>query len=298
MPKLIDLTGQKFGRLTVLYRDTTRKGTYWMCQCECGNLKSIPRSTLRDGRAKSCGCLQRENTSKANTKNLVGQKIGRLTVIERDTTKTGGNVYWLCKCDCGNPELISVSSSHLGKSTLSCGCLQKERTSEAHLINLTNQRFGKLIVLERDSKIVYPTHWLCKCDCGNIVSVGAANLRSGKTESCGCINSKGEEAISKILRELDIKYVPQKTFEGLRGNNKPLRFDFYLPEYKICLEYQGIQHYEPRFGSDKNGYFQIQQEYDRKKVKYCENNNIKLITIPYTDLKKINKEYLLEKIKN
>lgn len=269
-----------------------------MCQCECSNLKSVSRATLRSGKTKSCGCLQRENTSKANTKDLVGQRFGRLTVIERDTTKTGGNAYWLCKCDCGNPKLISVSSSHLGKSTLSCGCLQKERTSEARLIDLTGQKFGKLTVLERDSQISYPTHWLCKCECGSVVSIPASNLKIGKTESCGCINSKGEEAVSKILRELNIEYISQKTFKELYGKNKPLRFDFYLPIYNTCIEYQGIQHYEPRFGSDKNGYFQIQQEYDKKKVEYCKNNDIKLVIIPYTDLKKINKEYILEKINN
>lgn len=52
MSKLIDLTGQKFGKLTVLKKDENRKtncGSYWICQCECGNIKSVRSSSLRRG---------------------------------------------------------------------------------------------------------------------------------------------------------------------------------------------------------------------------------------------------------
>ena len=58
-----------------------------------------------------------------------------------------------------------------------------------HLIDLTGQRFGKLVVLERDtSKKAKPTFWICKCDCGNLCSISMNHLRSGQTESCGCLN--------------------------------------------------------------------------------------------------------------
>ena len=61
MSNLIDLTGQKFNKLTVLYKDTNRKsnnGSYWICQCDCGNIKSIKSSSLRRGEIQSCGCLR------------------------------------------------------------------------------------------------------------------------------------------------------------------------------------------------------------------------------------------------
>lgn len=59
MSKLIDLTNQTFGRLTVLEKDKKRKtnsGSYWICQCECGNIKSVKSSSLRRGEITSCGC--------------------------------------------------------------------------------------------------------------------------------------------------------------------------------------------------------------------------------------------------
>lgn len=57
MGRLIDLTGQKFGRLTVLERDLNRKGVYWICRCDCGNVKSILGQHLKSKHTQSCGCL-------------------------------------------------------------------------------------------------------------------------------------------------------------------------------------------------------------------------------------------------
>ena len=69
-----DITGQKFGRLTALHRlhNYHKKGTYWLCECECGNLKEINYRNLRNNNTKSCGCLCKEGThhthNKTNTK--------------------------------------------------------------------------------------------------------------------------------------------------------------------------------------------------------------------------------------
>ena len=61
MSKLIDLTGQKFGKLLVISKDITKKtnsGSYWVCKCDCGKIKSIKSSSLRRGEIQSCGCLR------------------------------------------------------------------------------------------------------------------------------------------------------------------------------------------------------------------------------------------------
>ena len=133
MSKLIDLTNNKYGRLTVLHKDTERKtnnGSYWICKCECGKVKSIKSSSLRRGEIKSCGCLRNERTYAANEHNrdhLEGQKFGKLTVIKKDESKPKGVVYWICLCDCGN--LTSVQSSNLkrkdGNQIISCGCYHR-----------------------------------------------------------------------------------------------------------------------------------------------------------------------------
>lgn len=68
MPKFIDLQGERFGRLTVLYRDVSRNGnsghTYWMCRCDCGKLKTVRSDELRNELIVSCGCYHAEISSK------------------------------------------------------------------------------------------------------------------------------------------------------------------------------------------------------------------------------------------
>lgn len=64
IPKLNNLTGQTFGRLTVIERDSSRKGVYWLCRCECGNVVSVQACHLTMGRTKSCGCLNTPRNQK------------------------------------------------------------------------------------------------------------------------------------------------------------------------------------------------------------------------------------------
>lgn len=85
--KLIDLTGQKFNRLLVIKRDLSRKGVYWICQCDCGNQVSVLSQNLRIGNTQSCGCLNREKLDSINTIDLTGKTFGDLIVLERDYSK-------------------------------------------------------------------------------------------------------------------------------------------------------------------------------------------------------------------
>lgn len=67
MSKLIDLTGRQFGRLTVIKRDTSAKRVKWICQCSCGNIKSIQSTHLISGASTSCGCYHKERNSEVQT---------------------------------------------------------------------------------------------------------------------------------------------------------------------------------------------------------------------------------------
>ena len=77
IPK-IDLTGKKFGKLTVLKCDGTvgRRRMMWICRCDCGTLVKVDGSHLKDGHTNSCGCLNREKIAKVNFKTgLYGTKL-------------------------------------------------------------------------------------------------------------------------------------------------------------------------------------------------------------------------------
>lgn len=103
-----------------------------------------------------------------------------------------------------------------------------------------------------------------------------------------CNESKGEKMINKILDDKYIKYIKQKKFDKCE-NIKKLSFDFYLPDYNVCIEYDGEQHYKPitYFGGIKR--YEIQKKRDEIKNIYCIENNIKLLRISY-------KENIKEKI--
>ena len=135
MPRYIDLTGNKYGRLTVLNKDNERKsnsGSYWVCQCDCGNIKSVKSSSLRRGEIQSCGCLRNEKVAQSKKQQseneMIGQRFGKLVVQKRSDRKgSGGELYWICRCDCGN--IVEVRGHSLKRKdenkTVSCGCYHR-----------------------------------------------------------------------------------------------------------------------------------------------------------------------------
>ena len=277
-----DLTGMKFNRLTVIKRMPNRNDkAMWLCKCECGNEKIVESYHLTSGKIKSCGCYKKEVTSKRSLKDLTGMKFGRWTVLHRAPNKNK-RTAWTCKCECGTIKDISSNDLLCGDSK-SCGCY---KIDNHYYKDLTGQKYGLLTVIEKVESHRFKgggitTRWKCKCECGKEVVVMTGNLRSGITKSCGCLyGSYGERIVSDFLKNHNIEYVKQYTFKDCRDVN-PLPFDFYLPKYNICIEYDGEQHYMPKsfFGGEEG--FKKRTAHDRMKDEYCEKNNIKLLRLPY-----------------
>lgn len=131
MPNKIDLTGQRFGRWTVLYEGEPRydkhgcKHIRWHCRCDCGAERDVDGGNLRAGISKSCGC--------GNVEDYIGKTFGRLTVLGNGVPYvcSNGNKQktWRCKCSCGN--IIDVIPSRVKSGgTTSCGCYQRECASK------------------------------------------------------------------------------------------------------------------------------------------------------------------------
>ena len=129
-----------------------------------------------------------------------------------------------------------------------------------------------------------------QCPKGHEYEVSWGHFNNG--ERCPvCNSSKGEKRISLFLKENNINYEAQKSFKEC-SHKRMLPFDFYLPDYGICIEYDGQQHYNIIDFSGKNQkraeeQFKETQIKDNIKTQYCLDNNIKLIRIPYWDFKNI-----------
>jgi very-short-patch-repair endonuclease len=122
------------------------------------------------------------------------------------------------------------------------------------------------------------------------------DLHTNRRQGCPkCRKSKGELQIIKTLNDNNIQFIPQKEFDNCKDKNS-LYFDFYLPNQNLCIEYDGLQHFEPieHWGGIDN--LKYIQKHDQIKTNFCKNNDIKLIRIKYN--RKLNSNDILEKIYN
>lgn len=288
-----------------LIEDYIGKST-WRAKCQkCGLERTYKTDNIKPERENGgqCPC------SKSGIK--IGDKFARLTVLSRDLTKEiGDGIFWNCVCDCGC--LISVKTKHLKSgNTKSCGCYNKDKAIEnirkwnkKNNEDLVGQIFTKLTVtrlatekeIERRPK--GPRYWVCQCECGNIHIASTSDLKGGKVASCGCMNSKGEAVIAKILFESNISFCKQVTFDDLKGESgKHYAFDFAVLKggaIWYLIEFDGIQHYDSahQFSKDKETFEKIKMR-DSLKNKWCEEKHIPLIRIPYTKLETLRIDDLL-----
>lgn len=314
MGKFIDLTGQRFGTLTVIKRveNDIHNKAQWLCKCDCGAEKICLGTRLKRGITKNCG--KPECRPFAPREDLTGQKFNKLLVLElaqeetlkrRQENPNKKFLYWKCQCECGN--IVYVHTADLKASKVkSCGCLIKEQgkkqmaymrklAAQKRLVDITGQKFGKLTVIARapENTSYNKPQWICKCECGNTVTVAGHSLKEGYTQSCGCLgNSLGQAKIKEILLQNNIPFKTEIKFEDLKDKTY-LRFDFGIYDANNNLikliEYDGRQH------DDEKSIWHTDTVilHDKMKNDYCVLNNIPLLRINHRDYDKITLEKLL-----
>lgn len=138
---------------------------------------------------------------------------------------------------------------------------------------------GYDIISNDDEYVNMTTNIRFRCnECGKIFERKTNTIISQKLFYCSYCSKRiscGEREIIDILNKNNINYVHQKTFDDCK-NKLPLPFNFYLPDKNILIEYDGELHYKDVFGN-----LERQKENDDIKNKYCKENNITLIRIPY-----------------
>ena len=283
------------------------------CKCKvCGHEWDTAPASLSNG----SGC--------PNCANISRRKKGRFKGHEKfvnDLQKIQPNIkilskyegtHKLIKCQC--TKHLSIWSSYpcnLLNNTAHCPECTKEKNKK-RVADRHDDFVKKLYNFRNDIEVIgnyegYHKKILCRCRSHDELFYSTpANLFHGHTscpayvvedEKC----SKGERYILKYIRSKNYHYSYQHTFDNCRFI-MPLRFDFYLPDFNTCIEYDGEQHYHPVSFKSESESIALKNHQDcvrRDKIKdqYCKNNNIKLIRIPYWDLDKIE-EILEAKIKN
>ena len=178
-------------------------------------------------------------------------------------------------------EFLQTPMSHLrGGSCKLCNDDKLRKTKEKFIkdVNIIhNYRYGYLFVNYKNSN----TKVIIECYKHGIFKQTPLSHLSGS--GCPkCNESKGEKEIRRILDENNIKYENQKTFNNCKYKGL-LKFDFYIKDLNLCIEYDGEQHFEIKenWGGQKE--FEKIQKRDKIKTEYCITNNIRLIRIKYND---------------
>lgn len=291
--KILINIGEIYGTYQVLEenKNIVSPYVYWKVKCiYCGEEKNKRGIDLNKGKCIICKCQQKLD--------IIGKVFGDVTVIEKtDKHSSDNSIIYKCKCNhCGF--IQEFAATRLRRDEIFCQqCHERKSTVK----DLTNQIFGNLKVLYQDKEKIRTSHgqgayWICEClNCGSIISTRGADLISRNTSSCGCIKSKGEFTIAKILTENNINFKREFKFLDLKDKGY-LKFDFAIfddsDNLLYLIEYDGIQHFKANErGWNTTEHLLNIQRRDRLKDEYCQNNNIPLIRIKYND--KITTEKVL-----
>lgn len=146
------------------------------------------------------GSVLMDAGQKMKPSDLSNLRFGRLTVVERAGSQRGHSL-WKCRCDCGTTTLVLATNLKQGK-TQSCGCFVIESLKN-RTIDLTGNRYGRLVVVRMVGRVNGRTMVDCLCDCGKTSIIWSNALRRGVTTSCGC---KWTESITTHGRSSSPEY--------------------------------------------------------------------------------------------
>jgi hypothetical protein len=235
--------------------------------------------------------------------NCYGTKKMNIEIVKNRCNSIFGNEYDILSTEYSNNKSIidikhtvcghiyKVSIQNLLNLKSRCGkCYGTKKLTFEDIQTKCNERLDyKLICIgsysNNKSKI------LVEHNCGFKWEVSYTNFLRQNCPSCTISN--GELQIEKFLKDNNIRFIREYKFEECR-NKRCLRFDFYLPCYNTCIEYDGIQHFESIeiFGGDDR--LKYQNLNDEIKNNFCILNNIRLIRLKYSEIKNI--EIILNEI--
>lgn len=154
MSKKIDLTGMKFNSLAVI-KELPRRGhnSYWLCQCDCGELKDISGWNLKSGKTKQCWNCGHIESGKKRRLNLLNKRFGFLLVIENLTKLHDRRTSWLCKCDCGKDHKVYGYHLNSGRTTRCIDCAREAAGQTRKGGELSNGTWGQILAGARSRNI-------------------------------------------------------------------------------------------------------------------------------------------------
>lgn len=261
-----------------------------MCK-ECNYIFNSDAASLLQGHGcKQCGIKNMKQKQRKSHEEFINELTFINPDIEVIDKYINSTTKIKVKCKICNHEYMSTPTNLLrGFKCIECFKKSQHKIHDDFVKELKNIN-NKVKVIgqykNNHSKIK------CKCLECNYEWEQFANtlLQRNNCPKCSRKYSHGEDRILEVLDLLGVTYIKQKTFDGLFGDSgKLLRYDFFIEKFNLIIEYNGQQHYKSIniFGGEKS--FKLTKKYDKRKKDYANNNNIKLLIIPYWDYDNIEK---------
>lgn len=295
--------------LSTEYKNNTQKLKF---KCNCGTIFERNFSTIQQRKTCKCSHCARVNSWKEIRKpkgfenNYIKEfnKLGFKVIQENPILHSQDKV--LVENKDGYRGYINLENARKNKmfSVFSIIFNQDNLLYNLNLYCSKNNSKTRVIKFYTENKRSIKID--CKCECGNLYSSNVGDFTTQYRiycKKCTKIQSNLEKIIKSELDNYNIKYVEQKRFNNCRSNitNYMLPFDFYLENYNTIIEVDGEGHYKPvnfnGISKEKSKQTYERTIYnDKIKNKFCKDNNIKLIRIPYTEIKNNNYKNIIQTI--
>jgi hypothetical protein len=266
---------------------------------KCGFVWKTNPETLADGHGcPKCGKNLKKTTEdfKLEVKKLVGNEY-----IVLSEYKTNNKLITFKHITCGNIFKMSPKAFLNGQR---CPRERYQKSSKSNSMTIVEAREKIRIATKGEYEIVGGYKSASKkasikhLPCGNVFEASPTRIITIESGCPKCNESHGEKIVSHFLNENNINYKSQYRIKECR-NKRPLPFDFAIFEddkLKLLIEYDGEQHFKPKFGKKE---FERVKINDSIKNEYCKNNNIDLLRIPYKrGNSKVTKERIYEILYN
>lgn len=261
----------------------------------CGNEYVVfPFSLLRGHSCNLCANKIRADSRSSNPEDfsktfykIVGYEYTLLSEYYRSNVKV-----LIRHNSCNNSYSTTPSNFLEGKRCPFCSALKKGASQRGNIEDfktyVEEKYSGEYVVVGKEYVNARTKIEILHTKCGEIWNVCPDKFKNSRECPSCKRESKGERKISSILENLKFSFIKQYRFKNCFDKGV-LSFDFYIPEFNMCIEYQGEQHYRPVsiFGGDDS--FKSQIKRDKIKKKYCKLNSIDLLIIPYWKIQDVEK---------
>lgn len=265
-----------------------------ICRCKiCGEEYSTSLYNYSSGKYhKKCSVVEHKNKVKED-------RISKFTEICNNIKNeyveflkyVNSSEVW-CKCKfCG--EVYKTTFGSFKKNKVHKPCLKFAsdclRISGEEFNRTVEELYSDIVCTSEYKGILNKVKLRCNA-CGEEWECIASKVVNIGVRCPNCQKLAGEEAVGNILKNMNIAFEREKEFEGCK-NIRNLKFDYYLPEYNMCIEYNGEQHYKDGtlFNDKERSSLECTQKRDNIKREFCKNNGIKLLEIRFNEFRYIKR---------